>query len=247
MKRRLAIDALIAAISLGGSVAYAEVITSATLQVGGSEFALNLTPDATKAGRFFFDETVGDLDLDGFEISAVGTLDGDPSISYGLTVTNGGTAPLLVSLTLSVPFAPLAASTVTSGITGTLTPGPLDALGLTLLPTDLGDGDGDGFAELMTRTDGVTNLGLDRGLGATILGALPAVYGPFAGGSVPGSPGLSALVVTVGLSLTGGGDVADLTGSTIVTAVPEPAAIALLTLGALVTATRRRARRRALE
>jgi PEP-CTERM motif len=237
MKQRFTIGLLAAAMSIGGTLAHAAVILpSATLKVNDTLFELALTPDPAKSDRFFFDETVAVTDV--FEIFARGTMDADPLASYGLTVSNFGTVPLSVILTVVMPFAPLSASTITSGITGTLTPGPLDLLGLTMSPL-LADADGDGIAELMTSTDGVSSLGVDLGPGVTIPSPLAAVYGPFTGGPVAGPAGLSALVLSVGLSLTGGGDVADLTGSTIVSAVPEPATIAILGLGVLATVARR--------
>jgi hypothetical protein len=229
MKRSFSISLLVAVI-VGASATGAQAAPVSTLVVGGTAFGIDLIPDPTKPNRFFIDEI---FSTDIFEVALTGTLDPDPSVLFGLTVSNFGAVPLNVSLMLGVSFAPLAASTATSGITGTLNPGALAPLGLTLTPM---------LATLLTSSDGVANLGVNVGPGVSVNGT--SAYGPFTAGPVALPPGLAFLGVNLAFSLTGGGDTVDLTGRTQVTAVPEPATLSLVGLGLLVAVRRFHARPR---
>lgn len=217
MKRSWTVGFLAALLCVSTAATEAAVILpTASLQVGAQTFQLTPIADPTKAGRFFIDEFFSDPL---FEVVVTATIDADPSILFGLTVTNFGTAPLAVGLSSTVAFAPLLSASARSGITGTLNDTGLD--GLTLAPSQGG--------RVLISSDGGTSFGVNVGNALSFLGG-PTPYGPFTSGASL-IPGVSSLTIDVGFTLTGGGDVADLTGGTIV-AVPEPTILSFMAFGA---------------
>ena len=170
-----------------------------------------------------------------YRISMTGVVDPDPSISYGLAVTDFG-APSSFGFTISSPIVSVTAPTqVIASIDGGLN--DFTGNGVSITPT-LADADGDGPAEVQVASAGLPleNMGVDVGLAASF-GAGPAgaqhVYGPY---STPISTGPSngpytTLQVDVGFMLSGGGDIAALTGHAEIAEeggiVPEPSSLAL--------------------
>jgi hypothetical protein len=157
-------------------------------------------------------------------------LDPDPSIAYGLAVTDFG-APTVFSFLFATPIVPTGSpNVVQSSVVGGLTDFSGDGVALT--PTG---------SALQVSDVGLplANMGVDVGTAASFgpgdAGALYA-YGAYASGLVPGpGPGpWSWLQTSVSFGLSGGDDILALTGFTsieegIVPApVPEPTSLLLL-------------------
>ncbi|MEX2187027.1 MAG: PEP-CTERM sorting domain-containing protein [Pirellulales bacterium] len=221
------------------SVSYGGVLPTNTptgfVRADGDEYPIvfELDQESGKWGFNFFE------DQPGYRISMSGVVDPDPSIGYGFAVTDFG-APSSFGFTISSPIASVTAPTeVIASIDGGLN--DFTGNGISITPT-LGDLDGDGPAEIQVASAGVPleNMGVDVGLAASF-GSGPAgaqhVYGPY---STPITVGPSngpytTLQVDVGFMLSGGGDIAALTGHAEIAEqdgiVPEPASLALAGLG----------------
>jgi hypothetical protein len=172
-----------------------------------------------------------------YRVTLVGTIDPDPYINYGLSVTDFG-APSSFGFSISSPIVSTSAPTeVIASIAGGLN--DVTGNGISLAPT-LADSDGDSIAELQVASAGLPlqNMGVDVGSGVSYgagqAGAL-YVYGPY---TEPIQPGPNAgpyttLKLDVGFTLSGGGDIVSLTGHAEIAEdggiVPEPGT---LTLGA---------------
>ena len=163
---------------------------------------------------------------DGTHVGISGVLDPDPSIAYGITVTDFG-APSVFGFFFTTPIILGASPTVVnSSISGGLT--DFTGNGVTITPTAA-------FLQLADVSLPVTNMGVDIGPAVTGGPGLPGAlygYGPFATGLLPGPAGpWGTLSVTVGFSLSGGADIASLTGFAQI--VPEPSSVCMLAMGAL--------------
>lgn len=190
-----------------------------------------------------------DVDGDGFRAVVSGVLDPDPSISYGIAVTDFG-APTTFSFIFTTPILP------TSGVvTGSVSAGLTDTTGdgVSITPAAaLGDPDGDTIAELQVNEVGVggpavfTNMGVDVGSAMSFGPGIPGanhVYGPFAEGPIAGPAGVwTSLQSRVSFTLSGGGDIASVTGFASI--VPEPSTMALVAIGAMSILGRLALRRR---
>jgi hypothetical protein len=174
-------------------------------------------------------------------VQATGLLDFDPSIAYGFTVTDFG-APTTFTFSTSMPIAPTGPGTsVNASLSGGLTDNNGNGVTLTPNPAN-GDPDGDGFIEAQIGQLGLgaipnVNMGVDVGLAETHSGGGPSyTYGSYIAGPQPGPVGMwNSLGVTLSFTLSGGGDVASLTGFVEVV-VPEPSSIVLGAFGALAIA-----------
>lgn len=167
-----------------------------------------------------------------------GRLDPDPSIAYGVSVIDFG-APSNFNFTFSTPIVPTSAPTsVNASIAAGLTDSAGSANGVSITPT-LADMDGDGIAEIqIAEVNGPTNLGVDVGPAASYPLLPPPVpganyvyqdsAGPQAG---PGPGPYTTLSINLAFQLSGGGDIAALTGFAEINTVPEPST---MTLGGLV-------------
>jgi hypothetical protein len=175
------------------------------------------------------------------EVSSLGaTLDPDPSVAYGLAVVDFG-APSAFVFAFFTPIVPTAApNTVTGSIVGGLTDFTGD--GVSLTPTAA-------TAQVSEVSGPATNMGVDVG-GAVAFGAAnPGSfynYGAFASGPIPGpGPGpWTSLSAITAFTLSGGGDIAALTGFASIepVLVPEPLSLGLLGLGLGVVVYFRRRR-----
>lgn len=190
-----------------------------------------------------------DVNGDGFRAVVTGVLDPDPSIAYGITVTDFG-APSTFTFTFTTPIVPTA-GVVTGSVSGGLT--DVTGNGVSITPSvALGDPDGDTIAELQVNEVGVggppvfTNMGVDVGGAMSFGPGVPGanhVYGPFTTGPIAGPAGVwTSLQSRVEFTLSGGGDIASLTGFASI--VPEPSTMALSAIAAMTILGRIALRRR---
>jgi hypothetical protein len=173
-----------------------------------------------------------DVETGEYGITGEGTLNPDPAIAYGIAVVDFG-APSVFGFSFGTPIVPTGPSTVVAAsIVGGLTDFTGD--GISLTPTG---------PTVQTSAVGfpLTPMGVDVGPAFSApaggAGAFHA-YGPHAAGPVPGPAGVfTFLTVSAGFGLSGGGDVAALTGFASIedAAVPDAGAgtAALLMVGAL--------------
>lgn len=175
-------------------------------------------------------------------VEVTAALDPDPEIVFALTVTDIGN-PSVFGISFTEPIVATAApGIVTSSLAGNTT--GVDGVNLGAVAPGLGiPVDSDATTEIMVLTlsqDGglsLLNAGIDVGPSATqppgsaTYGTLAGFTGgPAAGPALAGSYNL--MRVDVSFSLSGGGDIAGLSGQvTVNQAAPEPAAALLLALG----------------
>jgi hypothetical protein len=196
--------------------------------------------DQGKTYQIIDNVTIGSEAL-GFTAMISGQGDPDPSVLYGLGITDFG-APSSFSFTFSSPIVATGPPTISRAqISGGVN--DVGGGGVSITPT-LADMDGDGIAEVQTASVGapLTNMGVDVGLAQAHVGPIGAHYEyqsapatPYAFGPIGGPAGgpWTLLSVTAAFSLTGGGDSAALTGFAAV-AVPEPSTWLLMLGGGLL-------------
>ena len=179
-----------------------------------------------------------------FEITLGATLNPDPSIAYGIAVIDLG-APSAFAFFFSTPIVPTGSpNTVSGSVVGGLT----DATGNGVSITPTGSS-----LQINDLIAPITNMGVDVG----IANVHPAsgtpgsffTYGAYAAGPIagPGPGPWTGINVSLGFTLSGGGDVAALTGFASIdpTIVPETSttlAGGALALGVAGWAFRRRNR-----
>jgi hypothetical protein len=177
-----------------------------------------------------------------FEVSASGILDPDPSISYGIAVTDFG-APSIFGFLFLTPIVPVPGpGIVSSSIVGGLTDFLGDGISISPSPG----------ATLQAASVGppLVNAGVDVGPGFAAGVGSPGsfyAYGPHADGPQAGPAGgpYTALQLELGFAFSGDGDTAALTGFASIIPVPEPSSYVLFILGviSLLGARRRWGRR----
>lgn len=199
----------------------------------------------------------GDINGDGGTVELHGVLDPDPSITFGLFVTDFG-APSSFSFSFVLPLAPLVSnpSIVFDSLDGSVTNG-FDAVGVTVTALAPPAGipvDGDGVSELQVYTlsddGGLTwkNVGLDAGPTTTVpLGSFGSgPYGTINQGpiaTIAGGP-WTHMRADINFMLSGGGDTFNFGGAKAFGppgSIPEPGTLllAFLSLVALCFDRRR--------
>ncbi len=229
--------AFIFALVLGSSASQAvpvQVTPSATLSVDGQDFVIPLAfdPGSGHWGAGTFDPNTNqfsgvDLSNSEFSASISGELDPDPQISYGISVQDLG-APSAFGFFFSTPIAfPPTANSVNASIAGALN--DVNGNGVSITPT-LGPN-----IQIADLSLPLTNMGVDVGPANAHGAASPGAfytYGSYTAGPQAGPVGAwMNMSLTLGFSLSGGGDIAVLTG--LAQIVPEPSSIMLLSFGSL--------------
>ncbi len=224
-----AIGALAILLAPASSQAVTIVTAQAGMTVGGDNFSIPLGFDDS-TGHW----GVGTLDSTTHEFSGVtlsstefmatinGQFDPDPQINYGISVQDFG-APSTFGFFFSMPIAfPATPNTVSASIGGFLQ--DVSGDGVSIAPS-LGPN-----VQLADLTAPLTNMGVDVGPanahGLATAGALYS-YGAYPAGPQPGPIGAwTNMSITLGFTLSGGSDIAVLTGQAQI--VPEPSSIVLL-------------------
>jgi hypothetical protein len=187
----------------------------------------------SKVWEIGYDSETGEsgwaMETEEFSITISGGLDPDPSIAYAIGVTDFG-APSAFGFVFGTPIVATGAPNVVSAsIVGGLTDFTGD--GVSITPT----------GPLLQVSDvgfPITNMGVDVGPAAAF-GPGPAgalyPYGAFASGPIggPGPGPWTFLTTSTFFMLSGGGDLAALTGFASIEMVPEPSTFALSALACL--------------
>lgn len=165
-----------------------------------------------------------------YEVMVSGSVDYDPSIGYGIAVTDVG-APSSFLFLFSSPIAATPGPTVVaSSIVGGLQDATGD--GVSVTPT---------FAALQLATTSPpasTTLGVDVGPAVSGGPGAPGAfysYGSFAVGPIagPGPGPFTQLDAQAAFKLSGGGDIFTFNGFASINTVPEPSSFVLLGVGAV--------------
>ena len=145
-------------------------------------------------------------------------LDPDPSIAYGIAVVDLG-APSVFGFLFGTPIVPTGApNVVTSSIVGGLTDFTGDGVAMTPI--------GGPFIQTSEVGFPMTNMGVDVGPGLAAGPASPGAfynYGAYSSGPItgPGPGPWTFLTTSVTFGLSGGGDIAALTGFTRLASMPR--------------------------
>ena len=210
----------------------AVVEPSATMTVDGERYSIPVSwnPNTQHYGLGTYDPETGEFSGATWETSEFmatinGEYDPDPQVSYGISVQDFGAPSVFGFFFLSPIILPPGPNTVNSSIAGALN--DVNGSGVSITPT-LGPN-----IQLADLGAPATNMGVDVGPAAIHGAAAPGAfytYGPFVDGPQPGPAGAwTSLSVTLGFSMSGGSDIAVLTGFAQI--VPEPSSSVLLGLG----------------
>jgi hypothetical protein len=197
-----------------------------TISSGGESF--NLGYLQVEDGFVISEQTINFLEGD--KITITGNASADPAISYGIAVTDFG-APssfaFVFSIAVSAGELPAMPTVVNSSIVGGLT-----------------DFTGDGVAITATNPSGLIQDNYLQGVAFTWSVGPSASFGPGTPGSLytygaytfgpsagPSGPYSGAFFTALAFSLSGGGDIAALTGSCTINPAPIPVPPAVLLLG----------------
>jgi hypothetical protein len=175
------------------------------VSVDGKQLDIGIKLQPTEKGWQIPSQTFGGEEL-GWQFTISGNYDTDPSIAYGLAVVDFG-APSAFAFLFGTPIVPVGPGTVVnSSIVGGLTDFAGD--GVSITPTG---------AKVQSSLLDASPMGVDVGPAdahpAGDAGALYA-YGPYTAGPIAGPAGgpFTFLTASASFSLSGGGDIAALTG-----------------------------------
>ncbi len=162
-----------------------------------------------------------------YSLHAFFTADPDPSISYGVAVTDFG-APSTFGFLFGTPIVlPAGPNVVASSLSGTLTDGGIDGVSAT------------GLSQVSDVGMPITNMGVDLSGPCSS----PGTCGPFAAGPLPGPAGTWTYMQTsLQFTMSGGNDQASFTGFASIdpaARAPEPGTVLLLCAGLGLAAWRR--------
>jgi hypothetical protein len=196
-----------------------------TISSGGESF--NLSYLQGEDGFVIPEQTIN---LGEDQVTITGKASADPTISYGLAVTDFG-APSVFGFIFSIPVLagelPALPTVVSSSIVGGLTDFAGDGVTITALNTSglIQDNFLDGVAFTWS-------VGPSASFGPGSPGSL-YTYGAYAFGPAagPAGPFVGLFTTSVAFGLSGGGDVAALTGFCSITPVPLPPTLLLLGSG----------------
>lgn len=234
-----------AASRLAGNVFPSASLVISNLATGGSQAYELPTPreGVNQAGDPIWVLDDYFLETSDFQLTLHAAFDPDPSIAYGITVTDFG-APTSFSFGFFTPIVPTGSpNDVSAWVVGELLDDRGD--GVSLTPTAP-------WLQVNDLLVPVTNMGVDVGAAASHpAGPAGAIYpyGAYALGPLPGpGPGpWTGLSVNTSFLLSGGNDRFELTGSAIIVessgVVPEPGTVlgaGVLCLGIVAGAIRRR-------
>jgi len=223
--------------------AYSALIAP-TLNVSVDGYGYNIPINYSDADhKWYVDNYAMNLPEASMMISAA--IDQDPSIAYGISVTDFG-APSSFSFTFTSPIVPTGSpNVVTASLVGGLTDATGNGISMTPTQADL---DGDGLLELQTSSVGLggptTNMGVDVGPAFTAPPGAPGalhnylstVAGPKPG---PGPGPFDTISTTLAFGLSGDGDIASMTGFASIE-VPEPGILGLVLAGVPMLMRRRK-------
>jgi hypothetical protein len=234
---------IVAAQLLTASLALAQATTRPVVevQIDGQSFPVPVTSLDGKTYVIGADGSGAIIESAAALVILTGTLDPDPSINYGLSVTDFG-APSNFVLLFSTPIVPTGVpNDVFSSLVGGLTDST-GTDGVSLVPF------GGPLVQVASLGLPATNMGVDIGSAvsdpATGFPSSTSVYGPFSAGPIPGpGPGpWTTLTVTTSFTFSGNGDIAALTGSATIIPIPSPALASPAALFLLSHLRRRRRR-----
>jgi hypothetical protein len=197
-----------------------------TISTGGESF--NVSGLQGEDGFVIPEQTISFSGGDQVTIS--GSASADPVISYGIAVVDLG-APSVFGFLFSIPVLagdlPAMPTVVNSSIVGGLTDFSGDGVSITAINPHVQDNYLEGGAFTWSVGDSAS---FGPGPAGSLYAYGPYIFGPAAG---PAGPYIGNFVTTANFSLSGGGDIAALTGFCSINPVPLPPTLLLLGSGLL--------------
>jgi hypothetical protein len=190
----------------------------------GKQWILGYNPETGQSGWT--------METSAFRATVSGVMDPDPSIGYGIAVTNFLAVPVAYGFIFATPIVPVGTPNIVTGsVVGGLTDFTGDGIAMTPTGPDLQ------VAEVLAPA---TNMGVDVGPAFSAPATGPPggafyPYGSFAEGPIagPGPGPWTILRTTTSFTLSGSGDTFALTGFASINMIPEPSTVVLTALACL--------------